>query len=919
MPEIDDSINAKQRINLARNTPLALVVGVAGFIGSNLAEKLLEKNIQVIGVDNFSTGDKLNLEVINKDNNFHFLNINAEEVNLDLDRLDYIFIVAGGSYNFGKLINLAKEYKSKIILTSDINLYEKDIDEALRWFKEAESEIAKFSSDEKINARVVRLGPIYGPKMVFSSDDPTLKLIKSSLDGDLPKESTALDFSSRALFIDDCIDLILKSMFTGSTALKIFDGVGEPVKVAEIRQVLMDPLWHENKGFNPSPLPPWNTPNLEKTKHELHWSPKTNLVKGLRETLSYFKDHEITAKETYVGEKKEEVKPQFGVDEQKRLWEEEKKRRLGELGTRNEELGKNNKVKSDKKENNNEKKKSNFGRRVGIFLGIGIIVYGLIYPIINFGYGVFTFKHNLTLAAENLRKGEFDQSLADIEKSKSGLKEASNFIGLFENLDEPIFKGKLNRLESLIDGGELVLDGSTQAVDGSRSLYQSVLSISGETAGNERYFADAEVSLEEASNDFAKAQIIFSSSEIGISVIDDQIKQLASRVETYSKVSNQVKELSLYLPKILGENQKSYLVVLNNNYSLRPAGGVLEGAVKVDLDKGVIKKVDTFPTKDLTFGEAPADVKTDLSLTTLKFNDLGFDPDFTMTARRIISGNGLNNIDGVFLIDLETINQLLKVGGPLTLDGIEINAENFNEKVVTGKLKGEQLVNLEKELLNKMLFVPKKNWVEVVMTLGEMAEGKHSASYFKDPALLGFVTTQNLTGSLPRVTNKSQDFLGIIESNVGGNLANYYVDRSDELSTTINEATASQKLKLSYTNRSQTLSYKDRIKVILPLGTKLNRVSWGESDVRDRTQVSDFGRSVNSFLIDLPPQSQKTLVLEYDVPLGLKMGEEGSKYNLLVFKQLGSKEIPFTLNFNGKNKEIIQTKISSDKLFEIGL
>ena len=41
-----------------------LITGVAGFIGSNLLEKLLQLNQTVIGIDNFSTGHRKNLDDI---------------------------------------------------------------------------------------------------------------------------------------------------------------------------------------------------------------------------------------------------------------------------------------------------------------------------------------------------------------------------------------------------------------------------------------------------------------------------------------------------------------------------------------------------------------------------------------------------------------------------------------------------------------------------------------------------------------------------------------------------------------------------------------------------------------------------------------------------------------------------------------
>ena len=65
-----------------------MITGVAGFIGSNLLETLLEHNQKVVGIDNFVTGSKKNLELIkkkigpNKWNNFKFIrgNIEYEEI-----------------------------------------------------------------------------------------------------------------------------------------------------------------------------------------------------------------------------------------------------------------------------------------------------------------------------------------------------------------------------------------------------------------------------------------------------------------------------------------------------------------------------------------------------------------------------------------------------------------------------------------------------------------------------------------------------------------------------------------------------------------------------------------------------------------------------------------------------------------------
>ena len=53
---------------ILRNKKRWLITGVAGFIGSNLLETLLEHNQKVVGIDNFVTGSKKNLELIKKKN-----------------------------------------------------------------------------------------------------------------------------------------------------------------------------------------------------------------------------------------------------------------------------------------------------------------------------------------------------------------------------------------------------------------------------------------------------------------------------------------------------------------------------------------------------------------------------------------------------------------------------------------------------------------------------------------------------------------------------------------------------------------------------------------------------------------------------------------------------------------------------------
>ena len=88
---------------LINNQSKWLVTGVAGFIGSNLLEKLLILNQKVIGLDNFENGFQDNIDdaiedannIVGKDisNNFKFINGDIKDLNdcnKACDGVDYV-------------------------------------------------------------------------------------------------------------------------------------------------------------------------------------------------------------------------------------------------------------------------------------------------------------------------------------------------------------------------------------------------------------------------------------------------------------------------------------------------------------------------------------------------------------------------------------------------------------------------------------------------------------------------------------------------------------------------------------------------------------------------------------------------------------------------------------------------------------
>ena len=67
-----------------------LLTGVAGFIGSNLADFLLKKGFKVFGIDNLITGDKKNIEHLSNDPKFEFIESDVTKFIKIKDKLDFV-------------------------------------------------------------------------------------------------------------------------------------------------------------------------------------------------------------------------------------------------------------------------------------------------------------------------------------------------------------------------------------------------------------------------------------------------------------------------------------------------------------------------------------------------------------------------------------------------------------------------------------------------------------------------------------------------------------------------------------------------------------------------------------------------------------------------------------------------------------
>lgn len=971
MDESAVNIRRNTRILLARNTPVALIVGAASFFGSHLVDKLLLKDIQVIGVDDLTDGKKENLTQAIGNKNFHLMIESIENLDLQVDRLDYVVITPRENLNIKKALEPFNKLKYRILLISSVELYdEEELADGLKWLKKVEADFAKTTKEDNLNARILRLGPIYGPRMSFDflkKPDVVIRLIQQSLTENLQKD-VSLEFSSRAIFIDDACDLAIKCILAGATSQKIFDGVlFAPIKVSEIKQVLLDPIWYENKNFKPTELPPWPTPNLEKTIRFLNWHPRSGLVESLRKTLSYFKDNELKVP------KLEDI-PVSSALKKEDLSEEWKKKKMGELETLRQAEGK------EKSEKNSKEPKNSPGmtgsKNKWLKKGTGILTlaalifvfYALIWPLIEMGWGMVTFRSKLTEAVANLDRGEFEQSLSSVEQASNGVKQAKAVFYSLEPLQQiGLLRPQFEQGERLANLATLSVDSAQKTILGVEALYKSLKSVTGElTESPADYFTASNTYLATADEDLSKAEALIKSQDFGSNLpqlLKARVSALSDRLGSYSSLVKKARAISTLLPEAVAlDGKKDYLVILQNNNELRPAGGFIGSFAKVSFEAGKLKKMEVNDTYAIDgqlnmHVEPPKEIKEDLGQKDFFLRDSNWEPDFPTSARQVqwfYTKETGERVEGIVALDISAMEDLLSTLGPLDLPDYneKVSADNLFEKAISHaevnffpgtQAKKSFLTALTTGLFNKLFFLSNQNWPGIVTSLGRSLETKHMSIYLNDPKLFSYIISQNWGGVLPRPTDLTNgsvlDFLAPVEANLGANKANYYLDRSYNLETEIGRnGEVNQRLRVAYTNRSPSDvfpagTYKNGMRVYLPAGTKLSKALWGEQDITNNiSSFADYGRTGYSFLIELAPKEQKTLVLDYTPPLKLSFVDNKATYRLDVVKQAGTLQDPFVWNVTypinmrlssnqaqalSPQEQTIRTDLSTDRTFKL--
>ena len=302
-----------------------LVTGGAGFLGSHLIDRLMEKGEEVICLDNFFTGTKKNIIKWINNPNFELIRHDiTKPITLEVNKIWHLACPASpihyqfnpiktaktsflGTYN---MLGMAKRVGAKFLLASTSEIYgDPEIhpqpetyrgnvnpigirscyDEGKRI---AETLTFDYKRSHDIEIKVARIFNTYGPRMLPNDGRVVSNLIIQGLSS----QSMSLygdGLQTRSFcYVDDLIEGFVKLMDSQESG-PINLGNPNETTILDLARLISKKLNIKEKFIFkelPQDDPLQRKPIIKKAQEKLNWDPKIDLNSGIDKTIKYFKN-----------------------------------------------------------------------------------------------------------------------------------------------------------------------------------------------------------------------------------------------------------------------------------------------------------------------------------------------------------------------------------------------------------------------------------------------------------------------------------------------------------------------------------------------------------------------------------------------------------------------------------------------------
>ncbi len=305
-----------------------IITGVAGFIGSHLADFFINKGFFIYGVDNFLTGNINNIKHLFNNKNFEFIEHDITKPLIIKDKIHYILHFASpaspidylklpiqtlkvgalGTYN---CLGMALSHKARILIASTSEVYGDPLvhpqkeeywgnvnpigprgvyDEAKRY---AEAITMAYHRYHKVDTRIVRIFNTYGERMRLNDGRVVPNFIYQALKN---KPITVYGKGNQTrsfCYVSDLVNGIDK-LLNSKICTPVNIGNPREMSILDFAKKIKEMTKSKSRiVFKPLPVddPKVRQPDISKAKKLLKWKPVISLDEGLKRTIEWFKNN----------------------------------------------------------------------------------------------------------------------------------------------------------------------------------------------------------------------------------------------------------------------------------------------------------------------------------------------------------------------------------------------------------------------------------------------------------------------------------------------------------------------------------------------------------------------------------------------------------------------------------------------------